>query len=144
MDKFTPEKRSEIMSKIGGKNTKPELLLRRTLFRLGLRYRIHTKDLPGKPDVVFKSERLAVFVDGDWWHGRNYKKESPNYNEFWQNKIKRTIERDKEVNAKLHELGWKVYRVWQKDLVKEPGKYADEIFNMLGKKKGGRGGVSRG
>jgi DNA mismatch endonuclease (patch repair protein) len=130
MDKFTPEKRSEIMSRIGSKNTKPELLLRHTLYGLGLRYRIHAKDLPGKPDVIFKSVRLAIFVDGDWWHGRNYNKEKGSYSEFWQTKIKRNMERDKQVNAELRNLGWIVYRVWQKDLIKAPAKYANEIFEI--------------
>jgi DNA mismatch endonuclease (patch repair protein) len=135
MDKFTPEKRSQIMSKIGGKNTKPELLMRKALHSMGLRYRLHDKRLPGKPDLVFRSQKVVVFVDGDWWHGRNFAKESQKYPPFWQIKIKTNMARDKRVNKELRKMGWKVFRVWQKDLEKEPLKHAGIIYDYL---KGGK------
>jgi len=131
MDIFPPEKRSEIMSSISGKNTKPELLLRRELHRLGLRYRLHSKDVFGKPDVVFRRHKVAVFVDGDWWHGRNYNKEHVRYSPFWQAKIKANMKRDKIVNKSLREQDWKVFRIWQKDLVKDPNKYAEDIYKYI-------------
>lgn len=131
MDRFTPEKRSEIMSKISGKNTKPELILRKALFAMGLRYRLHSMELTGKPDIVFTSKKVAVFVDGDWWHGRHYKKEFMKYSIFWQEKIKQNMLRDKKVNRELNAIGWKVYRVWQKDLIKDPVKYAKEVDTIL-------------
>jgi DNA mismatch endonuclease (patch repair protein) len=133
MDKFTPEKRSEIMSKISGKNTKPELIMRKALFSMGLRYRLHNSKLPGKPDIVFAPKKVVVFVDGDWWHGRNYKKESIKYTPFWQEKIKNNMVRDSKVNKELKAMGWKVFRVWQKDLEKDPMKYAQEVFDYLNK-----------
>lgn len=128
MDIFNPEKRSEIMRKIGPKNSKAEVLFRKKLFALGLRYRLHAKELPGKPDIVFRPFKSIVFIDGDWWHGRNYKKEYSKYPEFWQKKIKGNIERDKKVTKELKSLGWKVFRFWQKDIEKEPDKYVNEVY----------------
>jgi DNA mismatch endonuclease (patch repair protein) len=127
MDIFSTEKRSDIMSKIRSKDTKPELMLRKLLHGKGLRYRLHAKDVIGKPDVVFRSKKIAVFVDGDWWHGRNYKEESSKYPQFWQDKIKTNIQRDRRVNGELKKKGWKVIRIWQKDLQKHPEIYAEKI-----------------
>lgn len=131
MDIFTPAIRSEIMRNIPSKNTKPELLMRRTLHALGMRYRLHDKKLPGKPDIVFRKYKVAVFVDGDWWHGRKYETESAKYTPFWQDKIYANMQRDLKVNKELEVLGWKVFRVWQKDLEKEPVKHAKIIYEYL-------------
>lgn len=131
MDIFSPKKRSQIMSRISGKNTKPELVMRKALFALGLRYRLHGRKLPGKPDIVFGPKKVAVFVDGDWWHGRHYDIESAKYTPFWQQKIKSNMVRDERINKELEDMGWKVFRVWQKDLIKNPPKYAQEIYDYL-------------
>ena len=131
MDVFSPKERSAIMRKIRGKDTKPELTLRKLLYQRGLRYRLHAKDIVGKPDIVFRSRKIVIFVDGDWWHGRNYRKEAERYPPFWQEKIKRNMKRDRKVNRELKKVGWDVIRVWQKDLQKQPDKYAQEIFDYL-------------
>lgn len=130
-DIFSPEKRSEIMKKIRSKNTKAEILLRKELFKTGLRYRIHNKKIFGKPDIVFPKIKLAVFVDGDWWHGRNYKKEFKKYPLFWQEKIKTNMKRDRLVNKRLKKEGWYILRFWQKDVERNPKKYADEIIKEI-------------
>lgn len=131
MDIFTPGKRSQIMKRIPSKNSKPEVTLRKALFALGLRYRLHSNKLPGKPDIVFGSKKVAVFVDGDWWHGRHYEKEHKKYTSFWQQKIKKNMLRDQIVNNELKKMGWTVFRVWQKDMMKDPAKYAQVIYDYI-------------
>jgi DNA mismatch endonuclease Vsr len=131
MDKFTPEKRSEIMSNISSKNTSAELLMRKELTSLGLRYRIHSSKLPGKPDIVFTGKKVAVFIDGDWWHGRNYEIEHTKYTPFWQEKIKGNMIRDAKVTNDLERMGWKVFRIWEKDLKKSPSTNAEMIRDYL-------------
>jgi len=111
--------RSFNMSKIRGKNTKPELLVRKFLFSKGLRYRLHSKSLPGKPDIILKKYRTVIFINGCFWHG-HYKCKYfvlPKTNsEWWKQKIDETIERDKKVNFKLKELGWKIITIWECEL----------------------------
>jgi DNA mismatch endonuclease Vsr len=133
MDIFPPEKRSEIMSRIKGKNTKVELLLRKKLFASGLRFRINDKRMTGRPDITFFKKKVAIFVDGDWWHGRNFSKEGHKYPEFWVKKISRNMMRDKDVTEKLTAEGWKVLRYWQKDVEKNPESAVTQIINVLGK-----------
>ena len=117
-DRISKEKRSHIMSSIRSKNTKIEMLLRKELWRCGYRYRLYAK-LPGKPDLVFKSRKVAIFVDGDFWHGYNFKKLLPKLkNRFWVEKIKRNMERDKEVNMQLKKEGWNVIRIWEHQIRK--------------------------
>ncbi len=120
MDIFDPKKRSEIMAKISNKNTKPELQLRHALFSLGLRYRLHAKDVMGKPDILFRSARVAVFVDGNWWHGHDYEAMHSKYPKTWQDKIKRNIDRDKYVTSALEAEGWVVMRFWESDIARAP------------------------
>ena len=115
-DKISKEKRSHIMSCIKSKNTKVEIRLRKALWMNGYRYRIH-KRLPGSPDILFVSKKLAVFVDGDFWHGYQFDKLRPKLkNDFWFEKITRNMQRDKEVNVKLKKLGWKVLRLWEHEI----------------------------
>lgn len=107
-------------------DTKPELLLRRALWSAGLRYRKNPPGLPGKPDVVFPGARLAVFCDGDFWHGRNWEarqaKLTRGHNaEYWLAKIGRNMQRDAEVTAALREAGWLVLRVWESDVKRDVG-----------------------
>ena len=117
----------KIMSAIPSKNTKPEIALRKALWRKNHRYRVNCKYLPGKPDIVFTKYRVVVFCDGDFWHGNNWSirglssrdEELASYSEFWRKKILRNIERDKEVNKKLTKLGWKVLRIWESDIKKD-------------------------
>ena len=114
----------KIMSSVKSKNTRPEIALRKALWHQGLRFRVNYKDLPGKPDIAFTKAKVAVFCDGDYWHGHNWAlrglknldEELSGYSEFWANKIRRNIQRDVEVNQQLAELGWKVVRVWERDI----------------------------
>ncbi|HEX9600704.1 MAG TPA: very short patch repair endonuclease [Mariniflexile sp.] len=128
---YTTKKRSKIMSKIGGKNTKPEMLFRKALWRKGVRYRINNKKLPGKPDVSIIKHKLAVFIDGEFWHGFNWmeRKETIQSNRgFWIPKIERNMQRDKEVNQQLIEMGYTVFRFWAKDIKTELDKCVNDIL----------------
>ena len=113
-DVHTREQRSYNMSMIKGKNTKPELMLRKYLFSKGIRgYRVHYK-LPGKPDIVFNKYKIAIFVDGCFWHKcpECFKKPATN-KKFWKDKIDGNVKRDGEVNKILKREGWKVIRIWE-------------------------------
>ena len=114
-DIFDKKKRSEIMSKISGKNTKPELIIRKALFAEGYRYRLHRKDLPGNPDMVFPSRKKVIFINGCFWHGHNCKKAAlpTTHREFWEKKLNGNKERDKRNLAKLKAMGWKSLVIWQ-------------------------------
>jgi len=119
MDIFSKSKRSDIMSKISGKETKPEILVRKYLFSKGFRYRKNAKDLPGKPDIVLPKYKTIIFIHGCFWHGHEGCKKSalPTTNiEFWKGKIAKNIERDKLNISNLHNKGWKVIIVWQCEL----------------------------
>ncbi len=119
------------MSKIGGKNTKPEMLFRKALWRKGVRYRVNNRKLPGKPDVSIKKYKLAVFIDGEFWHGFNWneRKETIQSNRgFWIPKIERNMQRDKEVNQQLIEMGYTVFRFWAKDIKTELDKCINDIL----------------
>jgi len=112
------------MSAIRGKNTGPELLLRRALTRVGIRYRLHAGSVPGRPDIAFPSRKIAVFCDGDFWHGRNWatSRSHPEFKsrrDFWIPKIRRNIERDREVDRLLARDGWTVLRFWESDLERD-------------------------
>ncbi len=114
-DIFSIEKRSEIMSKISGKNTKPEIKFRKALFKEGFRYRINDRSLPGKPDIVLKKYKNCIFINGCFWHGHNCKAAKlPETNkEFWLNKISENKNRDVKNYKILNEKNWKVIVVWQ-------------------------------
>lgn len=116
MDVHTKEIRRYNMSQIKGKNTKPEILVRRFLFRNGVRYRIHVKDLPGKPDLVLKKYRAFVFVNGCFWHGHEgckYYKFPKTRTDWWIAKINATIEKDKYNKQELRSKGWRVFTLWE-------------------------------
>ncbi len=119
---YTTADRSKLMGKIKSKNTHPELLLRKELWKRGHRYRINVKRLPGKPDIVISKFKLAIFVDGEFWHGYQWdeKKEKLKSNRgFWIPKIERNMQRDNEVDEQLAKLGWFVIRFWEQKIVKE-------------------------
>ncbi len=119
---YTTVTRSEAMKKIKSKNTKPEIILRKALWSKGYRFRTHVSILPGKPDIVIAKYRLAIFVDGEFWHGHRWdeKKEKIKSNRgFWIPKIERNIQRDDEVNEQLDALGWTVIRFWQHKIVND-------------------------
>ncbi|QKC92907.1 DNA mismatch endonuclease Vsr [Mesorhizobium sp. NZP2234] len=122
MDIFTQQKRSEVMSRIRGKDTRPEMTVRKYLHSKGLRFRLHGKGLPGKPDLVFARRRAVVFVHGCFWHGH---KGCPRAalpttrQDFWSAKIGATGERDQRTRRKLEENGWTVLVVWQCEISAE-------------------------
>lgn len=116
MDKIDKATRSRVMSKVKSKNTKPEMKVRSLAHKAGYRYRLHSSSLPGKPDMVFPSRKLAIFIHGCFWHGHNCKhgKRQPSSNtEYWSNKIRGNVERDKRVQNELVELGWKPLIIWE-------------------------------
>lgn len=116
MDVFSPLKRSDIMSRIKGKDTKPELELRSCLHRLGFRFRIRRKDLPGKPDIVLPKYKTIIFVHGCFWHrhsGCKYAYTPKSNVEFWTNKLEGNITRDQIIQKKLESQGWRVLIVWE-------------------------------
>jgi DNA mismatch endonuclease, patch repair protein len=115
MDTISPDRRSRVMSKIRGRDTAPELLIRSTLHRLGFRYRLHRKDLAGTPDLVFSGKRSVIFVHGCFWHGHDCPRGGlPSSNiSFWQEKIDTNKRRDSRVERELKSEGWKVLTVWQ-------------------------------
>ena len=118
-DIWDKNKRSEVMSRIRSKNTKPEILLRSLLFKEGFRFRIHNKELSGKPDIVLKKYNTVIFVHGCFWHYHEECNEGriPDTNsKFWKEKLSKTIERDKRHRQTLEENGWKVIVVWECEL----------------------------
>ena len=121
-DIWSKEKRSEVMSKIRSKNTKPEIMLRKALFALGYRYRIHNKMLPGKPDIVLSKYKTAIFVHGCFWHYHANCREGriPNTNStFWKEKLLKNITRDQKHQEILQQLGWKVIVCWECEIEKD-------------------------
>ena len=116
MDHLSPEERSKNMGRIHSKNTKPEIRVRSILHRQGYRYRIHVKELPGKPDLYFPKYKLVVFVQGCFWHQHENCKRSniPKSNkDYWITKLNRNVERDRENKKKLEELGLSVLYIWE-------------------------------
>ena len=128
----TPEQRSRNMAAIKGKDTKPEMIVRKYLFSRGLRFRVQVRKLPGTPDIVLPKYRTAIFVNGCFWHGHEGCKyfRLPKSNvEFWKEKIERNIERDKESMQALFDLGWKVVRVWECELRNKANR--EETLNKI-------------
>ena len=118
-DNLTPAQRSYCMSRIMGKDTGLEIRVRSELHKRGLRFRKHLKELPGKPDVVFTKAKVAVFIDGDFWHGYRFLTWEHKVSEFWKTKISKTRERDMKNDHRLYEMGWTVVRLWQHDLERD-------------------------
>lgn len=118
VDVHSLEQRSFNMSKIKGKNTKPEMIVRKWLWQNGYRYRLHRKDLPGKPDIVFAGRKKVIFVNGCFWHKHNckYFKWPKSNVEFWQQKIEDTVRRDADNCAELIAAGWDYMVIWECDI----------------------------
>ncbi len=137
MDRHTPEQRRKNMQAVKNKDSKIELLLRNELWKRGLRYQKNRTDIYGKPDIVFKGKKIAVFCDSEFWHGYNWKerkKDFKSHQEFWIPKIERNMERDIEVTQKLELEGWTVLRFWGNEIKKETGKCADIIEKAVNTK----------
>lgn len=136
-DKVTHAQRSWNMSRIRGKDTKPEILVRKFLYEHGIRYRLH-RPLPGRPDIVIGKMKLVVFVNGCFWHGHtNCRKATlPKSNAaFWQSKIGRNVERDKGNYTQLEQDGWQVITVWQCELGKNREVTLQSILELIRSKK---------
>jgi len=121
---------SKTAKKIKSKDTKIELLMGKALWHNGMRYRKNDKTVFGKPDFVFKGKKIAVFCDSEFWHGYNYLVKGERFKtntEFWEKKILRNIDRDKEVNQKLKKDGWIVLRFWGKQIQKELDKCVRQV-----------------
>ena len=116
MDNLTPEQRHYCMSRIKSKDTSLETRVRSALHRRGYRFRKHAKNLPGTPDVVFTKAQVAVFIDGDFWHGYDFDAWSHNLSAPWRNKILTNIQRDATNHRTLRDMGWTVIRLWQHDI----------------------------
>ncbi len=123
MDVFNKEKRSEIMSRVRGKDTKPEKLVRSALFQAGLRFRLHCAALPGKPDIILPKYRTVVFVHGCFWHRhqgcRHATMPATNLG-YWKRKFERNVARDAEEIRNLKQAGWRVFVVWECEIAR-PG-----------------------
>lgn len=134
MDNHTLEQRRKNMQAVKNKDSKIELLLRKELWSRGLRYRKNYSKIIGKPDIVFAGKKVAVFCDGEFWHGydwENKKKEIKSRQDFWIPKIERNIQRDIEVTKALEGDGWIVLRFWGKDIKKNLESCADQIEIVL-------------
>lgn len=118
-DVYGPEKRSAVMRRVKGRNTAPEMTVRRALTRLGARYRLHRKDLPGNPDIVLPGRKLAIFVHGCFWHGHDCARGArvPKQNrDYWVAKVGRNVARDARSREALAALSWRVETVWECEL----------------------------
>lgn len=138
MDKISKGRRSYNMSRIRSRDTRIELALRRALWARELRgYRVHPSGLPGKPDVVFTRWRVAVFVDGCFWHACEECFVAPSSNtSYWRPKIERNVERDREVDTTLAQAGWTVVRVWEHEIERDLSGAVDAIAAALGRPPG--------
>ena len=119
------------MSRIKGKDTGPETRVRSELHKRGFRFRKHLKELPGKPDIVFTKARVAVFIDGDFWHGYKFPTWEHKISDFWKTKISKNRERDAENHRRLREMGWTVIRLWQHDLERAFEESIERIVSAL-------------
>ncbi len=120
MDKLTPQHRSWNMSRIRSANTKPEMIVRSLLHRMGYRFRLHRKDLPGKPDIVLPKFKAIIFIHGCFWHRHincKYAYMPKSKQKFWETKFKSNVERDKKVRKQLEEKGWKNLIIWECELL---------------------------
>ena len=131
-DKFSKETRSKIMSSIRSKNTKPELQIRKKVWALGKRYRIHDKTVFGTPDISNKSKKVAIFIDGCFWHGCDRCYVEPKTNtEFWRNKIVRNKERREKVRMDLKKDNWKILQFWEHQVTLDSKRIASRIAELL-------------
>ena len=135
---MSPEKRSAVMSKIRGRDTGPERLVAAALKKAGIRFEAQARDLPGRPDFVFRRARVAVFVDGDFWHGWRFPQWADKLSEVWEAKIGANRARDLRNHRKLRRQGWTVVRIWEHQIQRDRDKAVERIFLALGVERVGR------
>lgn len=119
---YTTKARSELMAKIKGKNTKPEIVLRKALWKEGIRYRLNIAKLPSKPDIVIEKKKVVIFIDGEFWHGYKWEEKKAKIKanrEFWIKKIERNMERDISNRVKLSLMGYTVLHFWEHEVKKD-------------------------
>lgn len=133
MDKISPEQRSRNMAAVRAKDTAPELAVRRLLHRLGLRFRLHQAELPGKPDIVLKRHRVVIFVHGCFWHGHSCPRgRAPtSRTDFWLPKLQRNRDRDCRCKAQLRAMSWRVLTIWECE-VRDEAKLARRLSRFFG------------
>lgn len=135
-DIFTKEKRSEVMSKIRRVSILEKefaKLLSKEVYPLGYRYRRNYKKVPGSPDFAFTKQKLAIFIDGDFWHGYQYAQKKKKLPEFWQNKIEMNMKRDKRNRRLLKKMDWRYIRLWEHQIKKDSKKTLNLIRDFLNK-----------
>jgi DNA mismatch endonuclease (patch repair protein) len=130
MDRHTKKQRSYNMSQVKSKNTLPERIVFEELSNKGFKFNKHF-DIQGKPDVAFPKEKVVVFIDGEFWHGRNFNKLKKTLSKFWVKKIGNNIKRDRKNKRELRNKGWKVIRLWGKEILKNPEKEVKKITKHL-------------
>jgi DNA mismatch endonuclease, patch repair protein len=131
VDHLTPEQRFRAMSRVKLKDGSLEVIVRSELHRRGYRFRKHVKTLPGSPDAVFTKEKIAVFIDGDFWHGYRLPAWEHKLKDFWKNKIRENRQRDQKNFRKLRRSGWQVLRIWQHEIKKDPEACVDRIVRAV-------------
>lgn len=132
LDRFSKEVRSRIMASIRSKNTKPELKVRQRLWTMGKRYRVHDRTIYGTPDISNKGKKIAIFIDGCFWHGCKKCYTKPKTNTvFWDNKIKSNKKRRHDVIRSLKREGWKIFSVWEHDVNKNPDMISKKIADFM-------------
>ncbi|MDR1028897.1 MAG: very short patch repair endonuclease [Clostridiales Family XIII bacterium] len=141
------EKRSYTMSRIKGKATMIEVLLQKALWRQGIRYRKNYRKVPGSPDIAITKHKIAIFCDGDFWHGKDWEQKKlrlKNNRDYWIKKIERNIERDKRFTGELQEQGWHVLRFWETEIKSDVDACANTIIALIHEieyENGGKYGV---
>lgn len=143
-DRLTPEQRHRAMSRVRTKDTDIELRVRSELHRRGLRFRKHLATLPGRPDVVFTRARLAVFVDGDFWHGYRIEEWESGLSDFWRTKIRKNIDRDQRNHRALLDMGWQVVRLWQHEIENDLNGCVERVVTIVKTSKSGSDDLSLG
>ena len=138
-DNMSREQRSRTMSRIRSRDTQVELALRRLLFARGLRFRLYANTLPGRPDIVFPGPKVAVFVDGDFWHGWRFERWAHKLAPKWKRKISGNRDRDAKSAAALRRAGWKVVRVWEHQIETDPEGCADRVERVVRSRRDRRG-----
>lgn len=137
MDSLTKEQRHRTMRRIRSKDTKPEVRLRKELWHLGLRYRKNWRNLPGSPDIALTRQKIAIFVDGDFWHARGHRdhpgEQVASNQRYWQQHLARNVERDKETDDALTDLGWLVLRFWASEVEHDLDRCVREVVDYCGR-----------
>lgn len=139
-DRLTPAQRKKNMQHVKNKDTEIEMLLRKSLWKKGIRFRINNTDILGKPDICIRKYKLLVFCDGDFWHGKDFSSDTVDTNKkFWTDKIRTNQERDFQQTMQLRDDGWTVLRFWGSDIKKDVSAVVEEIINTIKKEKERKG-----